>query len=383
MDVPSFRVFVSSVIEGFSQYREGARKAITSVGAQPVLVNEDFPSLPTSPRNACLDGVYSADICIAILGKRAGWTAPSGKPVVEEEIEAAAGRKLPVIVFVERGIDDPDAADLVDRLSHYIEGQFRQEFSGTDELERQIVKALQPLLPVPVAVMRNFTIFDKAFKDLKGDQSQTDLRLVVVPERQEEIVDPARLESPEFKNLIYEIGHDPSIGLFDYEFSKEATVVADTLRVEQEGSSKARRETKNVRLQISEAGEVLLDVNVTGRYAIDRHTRGFGIGSLSVDEEDIEALLRVGLHFVGAVFERLDPFKRQQRFYYNAALIGLGYRTLVRAGAERRGSSMGVMRPDTAMVAYDEPRVILRKDLSESDSEVQRALTVIGRRVSS
>jgi hypothetical protein len=48
------RVFVSSVIEGFEAYRQAAARAIDAAGAESVLVNEQFPSLAASSRNACL-----------------------------------------------------------------------------------------------------------------------------------------------------------------------------------------------------------------------------------------------------------------------------------------------------------------------------------------
>lgn len=64
------RVFVSSVAEGFEDYREAAREGIEAAGGEPVLVNEDFPSVPASPRNACLDAVTSSDIYLAIIGER-------------------------------------------------------------------------------------------------------------------------------------------------------------------------------------------------------------------------------------------------------------------------------------------------------------------------
>ncbi len=39
------RVFVSSVIEGFAEFRQATREAIAAAGGEPVLVNEDSPSL--------------------------------------------------------------------------------------------------------------------------------------------------------------------------------------------------------------------------------------------------------------------------------------------------------------------------------------------------
>lgn len=66
------RVFVSSVVKGFEEYREAARRGIEAAGGEPVLVNEDFPAQPDSPRNACLDAVDSCDIYLAIIGDRGG-----------------------------------------------------------------------------------------------------------------------------------------------------------------------------------------------------------------------------------------------------------------------------------------------------------------------
>jgi hypothetical protein len=90
---PSFtirpRVFVSSVVEDFQAYREADRAAIHAAGGEPILVNEDFSSMQTSSRNACLDAVASSDIFVLTIGARGGWRAPSGRLVVEEELEEA------------------------------------------------------------------------------------------------------------------------------------------------------------------------------------------------------------------------------------------------------------------------------------------------------
>jgi hypothetical protein len=66
------RVFVSSVIEGFQAYRQAAARAVEAAGGEPVLVNEQFPSLAASSRNACLDAVESCDSFVLILGARGG-----------------------------------------------------------------------------------------------------------------------------------------------------------------------------------------------------------------------------------------------------------------------------------------------------------------------
>lgn len=113
------RIFVSSVIEGFAAYRATARPAIIQAGAEPIMVNEDFPSQNASSRNACLDAIASADIFLLIVGVRGGWRTPSGRLVVEEEYEHARSRRLPILVLIEDGEQDDDAKQLSRKVSDY------------------------------------------------------------------------------------------------------------------------------------------------------------------------------------------------------------------------------------------------------------------------
>jgi hypothetical protein len=101
-------VFVSSVMDGFEEYRQAARAGIVATGGAAVLV-EDFSSLSQSPRTACLDGVASCDIYIAVVGGCGGWAAPSGQLVVEEECEEARHLRLSTLVFVQDTDHDGDA----------------------------------------------------------------------------------------------------------------------------------------------------------------------------------------------------------------------------------------------------------------------------------
>jgi hypothetical protein len=139
------RVFVSSVMDGFEAYRQAARKGIVAAGGDPVLV-EDFPSLPQSPRTACLDGVASSDIYIGVVGGRGGWIAPSGKLVVEEEYEEARRRRLRTLAFIQNVARDENAIRLVRVFSDYIDGMFRQTFGTAEELHVAVEKALTPLI---------------------------------------------------------------------------------------------------------------------------------------------------------------------------------------------------------------------------------------------
>src|SRR5438128_2703876 len=122
------RVFVSSVIQGFADFREAGRRAITACGAEPVMA-EDFPALNSSPRNACLDGVASSDVYLVILGERGGWVTPSGKLATEEEYEEAKRRHKPICAFIQQGPKDADATRFAKIISDYVSGHFRRSFN--------------------------------------------------------------------------------------------------------------------------------------------------------------------------------------------------------------------------------------------------------------
>ena len=152
------RVFVSSVIDGFKPYREAARAAITNAGGEPVLVNEDFASQGASSRNACLDAVDSCEIFILLIGERGGWHAPSGKLVVEEELERAQFRHRRCLVFVQSGVvQDDEAKRLARSVSDYVTGYFRTTFKDETELKTEIEAALKEPLGNAMAPLTNVT----------------------------------------------------------------------------------------------------------------------------------------------------------------------------------------------------------------------------------
>lgn len=65
------RVFVSSVIDGYREYREAACAAIESVGAEPVLF-ERFGGRDSDPYQAYLSEVRGSTVYIGLLGARQG-----------------------------------------------------------------------------------------------------------------------------------------------------------------------------------------------------------------------------------------------------------------------------------------------------------------------
>jgi len=259
------RVFVSSVIQGFEEHRESARRGIEKAGGQPILVNEDFPSLNTSPRNACLDAVESSDIYVGIVGERGGWKTPSGRLVVEEEYDQAKAKKLPVLMFLQDIERDSDAQKFADEVSDYLDGSFRISFTTVTELQSAVEQALKRQILAARKPLVDKTVMMHEFQAPYTIQDQTGLRFVLSPEREEEVFDPVTLGSQAFKQRIYALGHSGQDPLFSYQKSKNDRVENDSLVIHQEDQARHGETIEEVRVQIKESGQMIIDSNVTGR----------------------------------------------------------------------------------------------------------------------
>lgn len=371
------RIFVSSVVEDFEEYREAARRAIERAGGEPVLVNEDFPALATSPRKACLDAVDSCDLYLAIIGARGGWTTPSGILVVEEEYHRARTRKLPVLVFLQQIARDTHAQRLVDKLSDYLNGQFRLGFHTPAELQVEIERALRTVLPTLGRPPMDKSKLMEAVSSPHEIPNETSLRFVVAPEREEEVVDPVKLGSEDFVNRIFEIGHSRAVRLFSYRRSKEYHIDRHSLVIEQAGERGRDDTVEAVRLELTESGQIAIDSNVTGR--VRRGERHSLMDTMCIVQEDLEAVLRASFRFVASFLEEIDPYKRHQRSYYNVALRGVGFRTFVKVPKEQSSYCMNVFREDRPIVAFPEPRLIARADLTAPEGEITRIIILLSR----
>lgn len=373
-------IFVSSIVDGFREFREAARQGVEAGGGRALLVNEDFPSLAISPRNACLDAIESSDYLISIAGLRGGWTAPSGQLVVEEELVYAHRRNLRVLGFVQEGRRDADADRFAKRLSDFLRGGFRTTFNTPDELRTQVERAVRQIVD-------HLSLEQPMDPDLSGHFSSVQsksgssamLRFVLMPEREHELIDPVTMSSDEFRIRLYEIGLQRNVGLLNHEQAKSSELRRDRRIVEQKRLDGRFGEDEYVRLEVSEAGLMVLDLNVTARTRVGQ--RRDTTDMFVVPVENIEAVLATCFHFAGALYDAPDPFLRHERFHYNVALYGLGYRQLQRNPRPQVSHSMS-MRDSKPLTAYDRSRTIARAALAEPRPEVDRVLVLLERKAS-
>jgi hypothetical protein len=371
---PRPRVFVSSVIDGFEEYRRAARAGIGQAGCEAVLVNEDFPSQAGSSRNTCLDAIDSCDVFLLLIGGRGGWKTPSGRLVVEEEFEHARARKLPVLVFLQDMTRDADAQRLAKSLSDYVDGHFRVTFTCATALAGQIERSLRVITDTRNNEPMDHDPISTHLRKPQRFSDQTSLRFAIAPERVEEVFDPLELAAPDFAEGIMEIGHRRDIRLFGYSYAKEPPRLAGNwLIIEQKFGDNWSEGRQGVRLAVGENGVILIDTNATGR---TKRSNSFDLADImTVSIENVEALLAASFQFTQALYDNKDPYKRHQRFYWNGVLSGIGNRSLVRNPVSQPHSyRMNTRDKDGAMPAFTASRLIVRTDLAQPGKEIERAI---------
>jgi hypothetical protein len=151
----------------------------------------------------------------------------------------------------------------VQKLSDYNDGRFRKTLSTPATLQTEVEKALTPFIEHCTRPEVDSSMTEERLKNIHKIQYHTTLRVVLIPERQGELIDPVTLESPEVKQQVFEIAHSRYVGLFSFEHAKTTPVGADELVMLQ--SQERRSEgIDEVQLEVTTGGALIIDVNVTG-----------------------------------------------------------------------------------------------------------------------
>jgi hypothetical protein len=369
------RVFVSSVLAGFEAYRRAAREGILAAGGEPILVNEDFPSIADSSRNACLDAVASSDAFALVIGERGGWKTPSGRFVIEEEYDEAARRGIPLYVFLQDIARDADTDRFVKKVSDYVLGRFRTSFGTPEELREAAKKALGTLGP-PRPRMVGSAIMDALKR--KGEHSQyPTLRLAIGSTRAEELVDPLSLFREEFQDEIIKIGTKKPHPIFGLRKEKSAEAQNGSLVITQRDERSSHGSRWESTLVIAPSGVIIADTSIGER----TESSSYGLStSMTVQVKDLAAAAQSLFQFADGLLGFVDQFLRHRQLEYNVAVNNLGYRYIVDSAPKSGGGVPMRMGGDEPVTAFDSPRAITRETLSRPDAEIERVVEMLKHR---
>ena len=350
------KIFVSSVMTGFEEYREAACAAIRSLDHEIVRA-EDFPASNIPSGVACLQGVREADLVVLILGERYGWSETrSGISPTHEEFREAAGEGK-VIPFVQSGVTSEEAQQrFVDEVEDYDTGLHRgQTFRTPEELRTEVTRAIArhqlsaATTPVDVGALvekarGTIPVEERGVVRMTGPL----LHLAVVGGPTQTILRPSEIED---QSLVDGIVADLSSadGYFSYRRRTEPRLDHGALVIEQENGAG---------LRLDEAGALLLSV------PIEEAT-----GHLKpLIEEHVRQAIEKGLTFADRMLEKFDRTQRLTRIVI-AADIGtsgvFGWRTASQQAASPGSMQIAMDRSPSSPVMLNPPdrtRMALRAE---------------------
>jgi len=138
------RVFISSVVSGFEEFRQAARRAVELMGDRPIM-SEDFGARPYSSEKACISEVEAADVYVAVLGEKYGFETEGGISVTQAEFNAAKKVNKPILVFIQDVLMEKRQQEFKIKVEDFQSGLFRAVFSSPEELKDEIIRALKQI----------------------------------------------------------------------------------------------------------------------------------------------------------------------------------------------------------------------------------------------
>ena len=381
---PQPRVFVSSVMTGYAEYREAARAGIRQAGCDAVLA-DDFAAQDASSRNACIDGVQSADALVLLLGPRYGWVAPSGRSATEEEYQEAIRRHIPILVFVQDGISrEPDQQGFVTKVEDYIHGHFRRSFQSPDDLRRLVKEAVmeRDLEAVPQHLAGAEGRIREALDRRPSDnQHSVWMKTAWTTLRNEEVVDPLTLTHDDFKNQVLRLGHDCEPPLFSYERPKQPEASASRLSITQGASRGAMADKDTSVVAIHADGTLTVLQNVTGSRS--SHDPNLSIVTMyRLDPNVVRNRLERAWSFAMSWWNLHDRFLRHDSLLYNVGLYDIGNRSFEDPGDCRPGHGLRHPPecPHNPLIVLNSAKRVARSGLNSPDAEITRIIKMVGLR---
>ena len=368
------RVFVSSVMEGYGEYREAARLGIQRAGCDPVLA-EDLPAQASSPRNACLDGVQSSDALVLLLGARYGWIAPSGRSATEEEYEEARRRHLPILVFVQDGVaPEPRQREFVQRVEDYIGGHFRRSFRDANDLRRLAEEAVVAADFGAPGSQAGAAARIRAALNQRPENIQDSvwMKTCWATPRDEGVVDPVDMDDEAFKQQLQQFAHGCTPPLFRYELSKRTDVSSSRLRVIQGEVQGSMLDEHATILEIHSDGTLAVAQNVTGPNSRDPNR--ILVRMYRLDPDVVRDRLERSWSFAAEWWNNHDGPRRHDPLLYGVAFYDVGPRSFEPVADHGSGGlTLPPECPENPLIVFD-PCPVSRAALNEPERDIARII---------
>lgn len=350
------KVFVSSLMGGFEEYREAAFRAVKALDCD-LLRAEEWGARTDTPRQACLEEAREADVTLLILGERYGEPLASGLSATHEEYREARDRRT-VLAFVQQGVSpDPRQQELISEVRDWSGGGITASFRDADDLRDKVANGLnRHMLRQATGRVDEAELHERAVGLLPGDERgsvrDSALHVVVAGGPRHQVIRPAQLDEATLGVKLHQHALFGPHKVLDPAQGATPTVSGSRLVVSQ--SDRA--------VELHDDGSV----RITAPALVAPADRGYSMPVII--EEDVRSKVLDALGFAGWVLDEVDPLHRLSDVTVVAAIAGAPsgeWRT--QAQHEASGSSMtvGLGRPETILAPQSptrHPRGVLTAD---------------------
>jgi hypothetical protein len=356
------KVFISSLIGGFEQYRAAARSAIVALRHEPV-VAEEFGAQASSPQVACLQGLRSADLVVLILGDRYGYAqGSSGVSPTHEEYLEARDRK-PILVFIQSGVDrDEQQAKFISEVSEWQTGHYRASFKTADELRDLVTRAIHEYQlansagPLDTAALSTAALAMLPNARKNNHLSVPTLHVSVVGGPMQRLLRPAELEAAGLVDAIHQQALFAEPKLFAKSKGVDHSISGSALVVRQE---------EGTRIQLDEHGALLLSLPLERTES----SRPNGFGFPAIVQESVLRELGAALSFAAWMLDKIDPTQRVTHVALAASIEASDHMSWRTQAEQDANPSSGTMRmaggEKSPTSSTDRPRAALRFQAAE------------------
>ena len=306
------RVFISSVITGYEDFRNAVAAAVASLGHE-VIRAEDFGALPSTPQQACLAGVRDADVVVLLVGARYGAIQPSGQSATDEEYRDARESKQ-VLVFVERAADrETRQESFLSDVRRWAGGHMTEGFDDAEGLRGAVTQQLHRLeLSQQVGTADPEEMQARAMQLVPSDDRHSykdALVLALAGGPRQSILRPAMIESDDLYEALLREASFGERRVLDTRHGTQRIVRGNALVLEQPDAS----------VYLDEEGSVRVVMTA-------RDAESDGLSTLPVIiHEEIEERLARALRYVDWVLGHVDGTNRLTRVAIVASVHGGGY----------------------------------------------------------
>ena len=307
------KVFISSVLSGYSEYREAASAAVRSVRHEVVRA-EGFGARPDTPQQACLEGVRLSDLVVVILGATYGSIQNSGFSATHEEWNEAVENQKPVLVFVERvRVRDRRQDEFIAKVESWSQGRLRRSFASPTSLQEEVVRALNDHVtkaPDDTSIAEMQSRAERVL-DLGhfGFYGSNPLSVVAAAGPRRRLIRPSELESPGISSYLQQAATFGRYSILDQEAATRRTIRNGSLCLIQEQNM----------IVLDEFGTVLVAQSSISKTTDIR--KGFS----GVIVEDLTEKIARGLRFVCEVLDQIDKLLRSPYVVPTVAISDVSY----------------------------------------------------------